>query len=110
MSVRQRVVTKRKNARQTLLDTDEESDVSADLIPTASKRQKVSPEKRLRRYRPSMTAAIRGRVQRALHQRLYLLETIKASNGSFQREYKVLGQTGNVYSVIISHLPSCTCT
>ena len=109
MSVRQRVVAKRKKVQQPLLDTEDESDVSGDRMPTASKRQKVSPEKRLRRYRPSMTIAIRGRVQRALHQRLYLLDTIKSSDGSLQREYKVLGQTGNVYSVVISHLPSCTC-
>jgi hypothetical protein len=56
-----------------------------------------------------MTVAIYDRIERALNQRLYLLAITKTSNESISREYKVLGQTANVYTVIITHIPSCTC-
>jgi len=75
----------------------------------SSKRKKVETEKRLRRFRTSMSIAIYDRIERALTQRLYLLAMTKSSNENLQREYKVLGQTANVYTVIISHLSSCTC-
>lgn len=78
-----------------------------EINPT--KRTKVETEKRLRRFRTSMSIAIYDRIERALTQRLYLLAMTKSSNEHLQREYKVLGQTANVYTVIISHLPSCTC-
>ena len=110
MNVRPSQATKRKNARAApipLFDEDD-ADERQEMSPT-SKRQKVVPEKRLRRYRSSMTNAIRDRIDRALHQRLYLLAATKSPNDSIYREYQVLGQTANVYTVTISHLPSCTC-
>ncbi|CAF1277086.1 unnamed protein product [Rotaria magnacalcarata] len=95
--------SKRKSARTT---SDNEAN---QLSPTSSKRQKVVPEKRLRRYRQTMSSAIRDRIERALHQRLYLLAATKSSNEIVSREYKVLGNTANVYTVIITHVPSCSC-
>ncbi|CAF4122485.1 unnamed protein product, partial [Rotaria magnacalcarata] len=47
--------SKRKSARTT---SDNEAN---QLSPTSSKRQKVVPEKRLRRYRQTMSSAIRDR-------------------------------------------------
>jgi len=103
MSALQRLATKRKNARNITLPVENESS------STSPKRQKKETEKRLRRYRSSMTVAIYDRIERALHQRLYLLAMTKSSNESISREYKVLGQTANVYTVVITHIPSCTC-
>ena len=99
MSVRRRVGTKRKTAPENVTFAPE----------TETKRKKPETEKRLRRYRSSMTIGIYDRIERALNQRLYLLATSKSSTSSLSREYQVLGQTGNVYTVVISHLPSCTC-
>lgn len=110
MSVRRRLPTKRKNVSESTIYSSENPSSSTDeTSPTSSKRKKVETEKRLRRYRPSMTNAIYDRIDRALHQRLYLLAITKSSTNTYSREYKVLGQTANVYTVIISHLPSCTC-
>ena len=100
---------KRKNLRNVSISVENEPDSTDESTPTSSKRQKKETEKRLRRYRSSMTVAIYDRIERALHQRLYLLEITKSSNESISREYKVLGQTANVYTVIITHIPSCTC-
>jgi hypothetical protein len=100
MSARQRLAAKRKNVPNPIED---------ESSPTSSKRQKVVTEKRLLRYRSSMTTAIHERIKRALNQRLYLLAINQSSNKPVYREYKVLGQTANVYTVIITHIPSCTC-
>ncbi len=97
MSVRQRLPTKRKNVRNITLSTENESSSTDESSPSSSKRQKTVTEKCLRRYRPSMTIGIYDRIERALHQRLYLLAITKSSNESIYREYKVLGQTANVY-------------
>jgi hypothetical protein len=110
MSVRRRSSTKRKNTAQHIqFSTENESNSTTESSPRSSKRKKPDTEKRLRRYRSSMTVAIYDRIERALNQRLYLLATTKSSNESISREYKVLGQTANVYTVIITHIPSCTC-
>jgi hypothetical protein len=110
MSARSRLATKRKNsARNLTFAIENELNSTTESNPTSSKRKKTVPEKRLRRYRASMTVAIYDRIERALNQRLYLLAITKTSNESISREYKVLGQTANVYTVIITHIPSCTC-
>lgn len=50
------------------------------------------------------------RIDRALKQRLYLLNQIDISTSSnLGRKYDVLGSTGNVYEVEISRFPSCNC-
>ena len=51
MSVRQRLATKRKNARNMPLTDETESSSTNEPTPVPSKRQKKVTEKRLRRYR-----------------------------------------------------------
>jgi len=110
MSVRQRLSTKRKNTAENIqFSIENESNSTNESNPTSSKRKKPVTEKRLHRYRSSMTVAIYDRIERALNQRLYLLAITKSSNPAISREYKVLGQTANVYTVIITHIPTCTC-
>src|SRR3989337_1997485 len=46
------------------------------------------------------------RKQRAKTQNLFLIETKDIENS---KEYTVMGSTGNVYKVIISNKPTCTC-
>ncbi|CAF0848286.1 unnamed protein product [Didymodactylos carnosus] len=81
------------------------------LPPPKAKKPRVQTqtEKRLKRYRPSATSAVRVRIERALSQRLYLIAQTHTSDDEISREYKVLGQTGNVYDVVISRMPTCNC-
>jgi hypothetical protein len=65
-------------------------------------------EHRLKKYRYNVTQAITTRIQRALSQRLYLIAE-KESNSDTERNYSVLGASGNVYNVRISHLLDCSC-
>lgn len=48
------------------------------------------------------------RKQRGLTQKLYLVESLPKSI-SFSRTYLVMGSSGNVYTVIITNIPTCTC-
>lgn len=67
-------------------------------------------EKRLARTRSSMNLDTMARVDRALTQRLYLLDQVDISRpGRLGRKYDVLGSTGNIYQVVIAQTPSCTC-
>lgn len=78
-------------------------------LPTEDHAELVTVEKRLHCYHSKPTTAIRARIQRALDQRLYLLAVSSTPAEPIHREYRVFGQTGNVYTVTITHLPSCTC-
>ncbi|KAG8779577.1 hypothetical protein FRC15_010059 [Serendipita sp. 397] len=65
-------------------------------------------EKRLARIRTHCPKAILERVDRVKTQRFYMIDREKI--GSFTRErFKVLGSTGNVYTVTITNLPTCDC-
>ena len=80
-----------------------------------TKRKPKSPakEKRLKRYRSSPTIKIQERIDRALHQRLFLINASAPStcfqNGAPSITLSVLGSTGNVYDVEIAKVPCCSC-
>jgi len=64
-------------------------------------------EKRLAIYKSSCPQKILERIQRAQTQRMYLISRKPPTD--YKREFTVLGSIGNVYDVVISHIPSCTC-
>lgn len=70
----------------------------------------ITPEKRAARTRKRPTKDIRNRIERALFQRLYLLDQYDISApGDLGRSFSVLGSTGNTYNVNICRFPSCSC-
>ena len=71
-------------------------------------------EKRLKRYRTSCSRKVQERIARAKTQRLFLVEAPTATpttvnDSTSSRECTVLGSTGNVYTVTIGPLVTCTC-
>lgn len=76
---------------------------------------KKEKEKRLKRFRGSPTIKISERIQRAVHQRLFLVEISTAPTATCPRHggplvnFTVLGSTGNVYTVTLSKVPTCNC-
>ena len=83
---------------------------SSSLTTTTTTTTAVKNEKRASRLVSRPTQKIIERIQRALSQRLYLInqEDLSTPN-NLSREYNVLGSTGNVYDVTISKRCSCTC-
>jgi len=72
------------------------------------KKKRTSPEKRLRKFRSTCSQQTRARINRAKTQRLYLVSRGQVTD-DLSCEFVVLGSTGNVYTVTIGRLSSCTC-
>mmetsp|Transcript_39802 Transcript_39802/g.65162 ORF Transcript_39802/g.65162 Transcript_39802/m.65162 type:complete len:479 (+) Transcript_39802:186-1622(+) len=72
----------------------------------SKKMKKAAAEKRRARKRAS-SQKTRERISRARRQRLFMIDAKIVSE--IEREYAVLGSTGNVYTVTIGTLHECTC-
>ncbi|KAK5175661.1 uncharacterized protein LTR77_000800 [Saxophila tyrrhenica] len=95
-----------KKRKKQLLDEQ-----NAASLPKKRKKQAVDEEKRLRRWRkkaPQSYAEIRDR---ALTQRMYVLD--RQRNDAYPdhpiETISLAGTTGNVYSITIDKVPSCNC-
>lgn len=78
----------------------------------ARKSKTETPEKRMARFLKCPSIAVRERIQRAYQHRLYLIDKKVMGAGESSPagcEFFVLGATGNVYSVKLEKIPSCTC-
>jgi len=79
----------------------------------ASKANKEEERENLRNSRTSKkipsTKAMKKRINEAQTQRLFVIQQKPAKEEPIEREFVVLGTTGNVYDVKICSKPSCTC-
>lgn len=72
-------------------------------------------EKRQRRYRAKPPASFLVKLERAQTQRMIVLERRRQRNTSSEdgttpaEEIDIVGSTGNIYTVTVSHVPTCTC-
>lgn len=77
---------------------------------TTPKNSREDDEKRLRRIRAKPPASFLVKLERAQTQRMIVLgRKRKTIAGAPAEDIDVVGTTGNIYTVTISHLPSCTC-
>ncbi|TNY18326.1 hypothetical protein DMC30DRAFT_418930 [Rhodotorula diobovata] len=65
------------------------------------------PEKRLKLFKKACPKATRERADRVYSQRFFCVE--RKRTGETSEEYKVLGSTGNLYTVRIDKVPTCDC-
>jgi len=68
----------------------------------------TSPEKRGAIFKKSCPKNILDRVARVMSQRFFMIDRRREGREPCE-EFKVLGSTGNVYTVIIDRFPSCDC-
>ncbi|GAA6042130.1 hypothetical protein JCM8097_003124 [Rhodosporidiobolus ruineniae] len=66
-----------------------------------------NPEKRRKLFKKSCPVATQERVDRVYAQRFFCVDRTRTSEIS--EEFKVLGSTGNQYTVTIDHTPRCNC-
>ncbi|KAG8950554.1 hypothetical protein FRC04_007373 [Tulasnella sp. 424] len=66
------------------------------------------PEKRQARIRNSCPQNIMDRVDRVMSQRFFMIDR-QRNDDDLREVFKVLGSTGNVYTVVIDKVPSCDC-
>ncbi|KIR58743.1 hypothetical protein I314_05583 [Cryptococcus bacillisporus CA1873] len=76
-----------------------------------TKKAKIDPMyKRPARERTHCPKAVMDRLDRAMSQRMLMIELVPCANAPNQvDDFKVLGSTGNVYTVTIGNFPSCDC-
>jgi hypothetical protein len=72
-----------------------------------AKKKKQEVEKRPARFRSSPSVGTLDRIARARTQRMFLIS--RQDKGELHKEFTVLGSVGNVYTVVVNELPSCTC-
>lgn len=68
----------------------------------------ATPEKRGAMFKKSCPKNIQDRVARVMSQRFFMIDR-RREGEELCEEFKVLGSTGNVYTVMIGRLPSCNC-
>lgn len=81
---------------------------------TPKKPKVASPEKRRRPFRNHAPQTYQSRYERAITQRMFLIDREKKTNkdeyGTYPEEvFDMAGTTGNVYQVTIGKVPKCTC-
>ncbi len=84
-------------------------DAAADAPPR--KKRRGAESRRGARFAPRPSAAVRERIARAHAHRLYLLHAAPRQEApeGWRQSFAVLGATANVYDVVISRTPSCSC-
>jgi hypothetical protein len=104
---------KGKRVAPAIITTDNVIDLSTNTQSIASATRVIpvfNQEKRIARFRSIPTPDVIQRIQRALQQRMYLIEQVDLSDESgLAKKFVVLGSTGNVYEVIIDKRPRCSC-
>lgn len=70
----------------------------------------VTTEKRLKRFRDKEPQSFLAVKERALTQRMFVIDRSRGGTDSdLEETVEIAGTTGNVYSVNIARIPSCTC-
>ncbi|KAL9125330.1 MAG: hypothetical protein Q9217_005450 [Psora testacea] len=95
-------------------DPTEEADIE---YPSPSKKKKkaspekgTSEEKRLKRFRDHAPHSYLEKLYRATTQRMFVIDRSRTgTDGCPEESIAMVGSTGNVYSVHIGLIPSCTC-
>eukprot|EP01083_Nonionella_stella_P025481 70152_1 len=119
---KRRAKRKRKTTKQEASDDASSSDDDIEILPRkkrklpppkpkkktakSPKKKKAKPEKRRARKR-ICSQKTRERIARAKSQRLFMINATVIDE--YEREYAVLGSTGNVYTITIGTLHNCTC-
>ncbi|CAP67713.1 uncharacterized protein PODANS_1_16030 [Podospora anserina S mat+] len=101
--------TKRKQPHASASNNDDSK--------TPTKKQRLSQpkeEKRLRRFRPKPPQSFHDLYARALTQRFFVLSRHRTTPSSLEfsppsETIELTGSTGNIYTILISLLPTCTC-
>ncbi|CAD6590956.1 MAG: hypothetical protein ASARMPREDX12_005305 [Alectoria sarmentosa] len=101
---------KSKGPVMNLTDETRVHSPSAKKKKGASSRKAKDGEKRMRRFRLHAPSSYLERLNRATTQRMFVIDRTHGGTPEIPEEtIELAGTTGNVYSITICQLPSCTC-
>jgi hypothetical protein len=92
--------------------SDDESDTEDPKPKLVHKKKDPDEEKRLKRFRIKPPLSYLERLGRVTTQRMFLIDRSRASSKDSMHEeevFDIAGTTGNVYQVLITKVPSCSC-
>jgi len=90
--------------------TQDDDDEVATTKSSGKKPKKEQVEKRLKTFRAKAPQSFLQKLERAQTQRMVVIGRTRSGEGSdLQEDIDVVGTTGNIYTVTIGRLPSCTC-
>ena len=91
------------------LTEDGEDDISA-TKSSGKRSKKDQPEKRLKTFRAKAPQSFLQKLERATSQRMIVIGRTRSGEGQdLHEDIDIVGTTGNIYTVSIGRLPSCTC-
>lgn len=94
--------------KRKLIDLTEAED--NDLRVALKKSKKVQEEKRLKLYRKHAPQSFLLKLERSTSQRMVVIgRTRSGSDEELHEDIDIVGTTGNIYTVTIGRLPTCTC-
>ncbi|MCJ1279736.1 hypothetical protein MMC21_007560 [Puttea exsequens] len=109
------VTTKSTTPKKQVIDLTAADDVSTQASPSkkgkkATSKKAKDEEKRLRRFRDNAPSSYLEKLHRATTQRMFVIDRSRGGNDEAPEEtIDMAGTTGNIYSITIGRLPSCTC-
>ncbi|EGG02123.1 uncharacterized protein MELLADRAFT_117636 [Melampsora larici-populina 98AG31] len=102
--------TSRSDARSSMFPVHPRLDPHHNTtFPSSRKDPRVkSPEKRMSRWRATCSIKVQERLARVMVQRFFMVDRTRVGT-DLHEEFQVLGSTGNIYTVVVNQMPSCTC-
>jgi len=97
--------------KRKLVDLTQDDGQETPSTKSDGKKSKTEqPEKRLKTFRPKAPQSFLQKLERAQTQRMIVIGRTRSGSGSdLQETIDIVGTTGNIYTVTIGRLPSCTC-
>jgi len=101
---------KRKAANITQDSDDEPVSPQAQKTKKLKKERQEQEEKRLKPFRAKAPQTFLTKLERAQTQRMVVISRTRHNRGQdLHEDIDIVGTTGNIYTVTIGRLPSCTC-
>lgn len=105
------VPSKPASRKRKVIDLTQDNDLDEPAPKSSAKKQKKDePEKRLKPFRQKAPQTFLQKLERATTQRMIVIGRTRSGLGQDLHEnIDIVGTTGNIYTVTIARLPSCTC-
>ncbi|MCJ1485952.1 hypothetical protein MMC06_006128 [Schaereria dolodes] len=91
-------------------NTNEEDGRKGKVLRATPRKSKDGEEKRIRTFRSRPPQSYLEKLNRVMGQRMFVADRIRGGTEEVPEEtIELAGSTGNIYSITINQLPTCTC-
>ncbi|KAK5090361.1 hypothetical protein LTR05_000533 [Lithohypha guttulata] len=102
--------TSSKKKKRNLIDLTQDDEDEVESSHSSAKKAKQVQEKRLKMFRKQAPQSFLTKLERATSQRMVVIGRTRSGEGEdLHEDIDIVGTTGNIYTVTVGRLPSCTC-